>query len=92
MKSDSYLNVKTFKMSKLDFQNLFQPIVSRFMLDACKKHDMPHVLYRFQFKLVTPPFFISYLYVLVAPGSHHVEIVSARCLKINTDLIIDLTE
>ena len=28
MKSDSYLNLKTFKMSKLDFQNLFQPIVS----------------------------------------------------------------
>ena len=28
MTSDSYLNLKTFKMSKLDFQNLFQPIVS----------------------------------------------------------------
>ena len=40
MKSDSYLNLKTFKMSKLDFQNLFQSIVSRFMLDACKKHDI----------------------------------------------------
>ena len=52
MKSDSYLNLKTFKMSKLDFQNHFQPIVSRFMLDACKKHDMPHVLHKFQFNLV----------------------------------------
>ena len=35
--------------------NLFQPIVTRFMLDACKTH----VLHKFQYILVkTPPFFV----------------------------------